>query len=138
MSLIKKKTLKKAVAFSAVVTLIIALVAGILLIGIGYTISKKTQSSSAEKSCLLSIFAADKATQASKGLLDLNLQCPANEVLVKKSDVVINGKIQSQKIEDIFIRELAGCYQKTGSAKLDPFRDYYLKQGGGQTVCLIC
>jgi hypothetical protein len=134
---------RKAQGFSPVKVLILCLVAGILLIIIGYKIVQTQDKSSSEEKCRLSIFAKDKAgtvNQASVFTPDLTSQvsfeCPANEVVVKKSGIVVGGKVQPDKIKDVFLREMFSCYRKTGAGKLDPFKKYW--GSTDDSFCLIC
>ncbi|MBI5398120.1 hypothetical protein HZB03_01530 [Candidatus Woesearchaeota archaeon] len=127
---------RKAQGFSPVKTLILCLVAGILLIIVGYKIVQTSDAVSNHEKCRLSIFAATKVAQFSKGAVDLNLECPPDQVTIKKSSAVSGGQVQKDKIKDLLLQEMFDCYRKTGSGKMDPFRGGAFDQD--DTYCLTC
>ncbi|MBI4739174.1 hypothetical protein HY772_06480 [Candidatus Woesearchaeota archaeon] len=127
---------RRAQSFSPVKTLILCLVAGILLIAAGYKIVQTSEAVSNHEKCRLSIFAATKAAQFSKGALELNLECPADQVTIKKGGVLAGGRVQEDKVKDLLLREMFDCYRKTGSGKMDPFKSGAFDQD--DTYCLTC
>ncbi|MEK6922963.1 MAG: DoxX family protein [Nanoarchaeota archaeon] len=96
---------------------------------------------SEDEICRTSILTASQ----SKSFLNIGkpitpLKCPRKEVVIKKSDIVENGKINQDKAHKIIAEEMFKCWNKVGAGKLDPFTNWKDSawESGEESLCLIC
>jgi predicted phage tail protein len=84
--------------------------------------------------CRESILLAAKSKEILKGETATgSLNCPRRELVLKKKDIVDDGKINQDLAHEKIAREMANCWYSVGEGKVDPFSDF---EDG--SFCLVC
>ena len=132
---------KKSMTQNAMVSMAILIFVGVISIVAILNYNELFLNKGESQACRSSII----LSSASKSMADLDtigsgeshfsMDCPRQELLIKKDQVVENGIFNQKKFHKIFADELANCWYMVGEGKLDPFSDWKNKD---KTYCLIC
>jgi len=130
--------LKKHAQTSTVVFLIIILASALVIGILVYKVSTGAQSKTKIDACRFSILAAAQSKKLQSGNPLTEMKCPRGElgdVLLKKRDIVEDGKINQDKAHKIIADAMAECWYMSGEGKADPFANWDKR---GISYCLIC
>ncbi len=134
-----QKISKKAQA-GTLATLIIVLASAIVIGALIYKIN--TELGGCRKNveaCRFSIVSAATSKRFKAGSPINELKCPRGElcdVILKKDDIVENGKINQDKAHKIIADAMAECWWMVGEGKIDPFSNW--NKHNEKSLCLIC
>jgi len=132
--------MNKIATISMLTAIVLILFASIFLIRGATSIYNSITSKNATEVCKNSIkLAANSKRLPSQdiGIGDshFSLNCPRQELVIKKKQIVEDGTINQKKFHKIISDEMAKCWHMAGSGKLDPFSNW---EKEGKTYCLIC
>lgn len=125
---------KALMSLNFLVAMIILLLAGATLIYFAFLYSIDLSNAGDIEACRQSIILAD-ATRFATIDNPSSLNCPREDLLIKKKDVVEGGEINQDKAGKILWGALVECWYKFGNGKLDPYSG---SGTTGNTYCLIC
>jgi len=127
--------------YGVLVSLIILLVTFIAIWIFTGNFSGFLKGASEDEICRTSILAAAQ----SKFFLNIGkpitpLKCPRKELVIRRSDVVVDGLINQDKAHKIIADEMFKCWSKVGAGKIDPFTNWKDSnwESGKESLCLIC
>lgn len=125
---------KGAISMNALVALVLVFLALVIIFIFVVDLSKDIKNVGDVESCRESILLAAQTKKiANKPFF--NLHCQRRDLVIKKSDVVVDGKIDQDKVGKILSEAMAECHYMTGEGKIDPFSNL---EGSDNSYCLIC
>ncbi len=134
---------KGDVQYSTIVKLLVILASFIVIVFFITKLTGEITERGTDARCKASIEVAARSKSLPKigpgsigiGRPYVKLDCPRKELVIKKSDVVENNKINQDKAHKIIADEMLSCWKKVGAGKLDPFANWDNKK---TSYCLIC
>lgn len=124
-------------------TLLYLLIAAVVFLILAFFVMKVYDYMSGKgdvEGCRLSVLAAAEARLA--GRTTLNLQCPRKALVLSEDTYSLDGtqkkyakKEYATNIKDVFAKEMAECWYKTGEGAANVFEEALV---GNKQVCLIC
>ena len=112
-----------------------AFIIGVFVMGAGKVITKGGDI----ENCRTSIIAAAQSkkipTMTGAGKPLNNLNCPRQEFILYKKDIVENGEINQDKAHKRIADAMAECWYMVGEGKMDPFSNWDDKN---KNYCLLC
>ena len=132
-----KKSMTQNALVSIGIVLFVALISIIVVVKYREDFLDKGDVQSCRSSILLSASSKKMAslTDIGSGESHFSINCPRQELVIKKKDVVKNGVFDQKTLHKILADAMAECWYMVGEGKLDPFSDWDNK---GKTYCLVC
>lgn len=127
--------MKRGIAETTLVVLILTMVTAGLLGGFTYNYIKKQQAQNPEEICRLSIFKAAQLKKISGGQQLSPIDCERTELVLTKDDITEDDKINQEKASKILAEGMRRCWHMVGEGKMDPFSNWDTKE---TSYCLVC
>lgn len=126
--------IKKAMAMSTTIMLILVVIGSIILLSYGYLVAKELKKGTDIEACRISVIKASELKAGGKALVALD--CPRENITITMKDIEEAGEISENKIKRIFAEEMRKCWHKLGRGANVPFNQNFLF--GQKRACLVC
>lgn len=133
------KMKKSDMSMRTIVILILVAISSISIMVWSINAGQAAKNAADSGSCLASIqnaALAKKIPHPMKGEPMFALNCPREDDIIKKGDVVVGNKIDQDKAHGIIAENMRRCWEKVGAGKLDPFSDW--NDIEDKSICMVC